>query len=339
MSGTQTLPIDELETMVGQALTNANVAPANAASVARALVAAEVDGQKGHGLSRVASYAAQAASGKVDGHAAPKLTQIRPASIVIDACHGFAYPAFDLAIEALPAIARNTGIAAAAITRSHHAGVLGMHVERLADAGLLVLAFANTPKAMAPCGGKIALMGTNPIAFAAPRRNDPPIVIDLALSGVARGKIMLAAQKGQSIPEGWALDEQGQPTTDPVAAMKGTLLPLGGAKGAALALMVEIIAVALTGANFAFEASSFFDGEGNPPGVGQVLIAIDPAGFSGADIFHGRLELMARMIAKDDGARLPGTRVVPLREKAKRDGLTLDAAILKNVKDLARQQP
>jgi LDH2 family malate/lactate/ureidoglycolate dehydrogenase len=183
----------------------------SAASTARALVAAEIDGQKGHGFSRVASYAAQLRSGKIAGTQVPT-TEIRGARIDIDAGCGLAFPAIDLALDALPALARGNGVAMAAIRRSHHCGQLGAHVEKLAEAGCIALMVANTPKAMAPWGGNAALFGTNPIAFAAPRDGHPPLVIDLSLSKVARGKIMAAAKAGEAIPAGWALDADGNPT-------------------------------------------------------------------------------------------------------------------------------
>src|SRR5262245_12839059 len=183
-----TLRAEELETLIAAALIASNTSQPNARSVARALAQAETDGQKGHGLSRVPSYAGQAKAGKVDGHAVPQVRQTRPGSLMIDAGNGFAFPAFDLAIARLPPLAAASGIAAAGFTRSHHFGVVGRHVERLAEVGLLALAFGNTPKAMAPWGGKRALFGTSPIAFAAHQRDKPPVVVDLALSQVARGK-------------------------------------------------------------------------------------------------------------------------------------------------------
>jgi (2R)-3-sulfolactate dehydrogenase (NADP+) len=232
-------------------------------------------------------------------------------------------------------MAAASGIAAAGFTRSHHFGVAGRHVERLAEAGLVALAFGNTPKAMAPWGGTQPLFGTSPIAFAAPHRGHLPIVVDMALSQVARGKILTAAQKGEAIPEGWAVDENGQPTTNAAAALKGALQPVGGAKGAALALMVEVLAVALTGARFGFEASSFFEAEGPPPGVGQFLIVIDPAAFGGADVFADRIAALAGMIESDGDARLPGSRRIALREKAAREGLAVDSKLLVEVRALA----
>lgn len=333
--GSVSILANDLEALIGRALEASNTSPANAASVARALAQAEIDGQKGHGLSRVPSYAAQARAGKVDGHATPKATRTRTATLMVDVANGFAYPALDLAINKLPAIAAETGIAAAGFVRSHHFGVAGRHVERLAEKGLLALTVSNTPQAMAPWGGKRAVFGTNPIAFAAPRRDLPPLVIDMALSEVARGKIVTAAQKGESIPLDWAVDKNGQPTTDAKAALAGTLVPAGGAKGAALALMVETLAVALTGANFAFEASSFLDAEGPPPGAGQLLIAIDPAGFAGAETFANRLATLATAIEEAEGSRLPGTKRIALREKAVASGVTVDAKLLADVSALA----
>jgi (2R)-3-sulfolactate dehydrogenase (NADP+) len=323
----------ELERLIVAALVASNTSPANAQSVASALTAAEVDGQTGHGLARVPSYAAQARAGKVDGHAEPQARQTRQASLLIDACSGFAYPALDLAIARLPALAAACGIAAAGFVRSHHFGVAGRHVERLAEEGLVALAVGNTPKAMAAWGGRRPLLGTNPLAFAAPRAGRPPLVVDLALSQVARGKIVAAAGKGEAIPAGWAVDAHGAPTTDAAAALGGALLPLGGAKGAALALMVEVLSAALTGAHFAFEASSFFDAQGAPPGVGQLLIAIDPGAFGGAELFARRLALLAETI-ESDGARLPGSRRLALREKARTEGVSVDAKLLDEVRAL-----
>jgi (2R)-3-sulfolactate dehydrogenase (NADP+) len=334
---TTTIAAKALEDFITAALCASRTAPPVAAAVARALTQAEIDGQKGHGLSRVPSYAAQARSGKVDGFAKPTAQAPRPGTLLIDAKNGFAYPAIDLALNGLPAACRASGIAAAAITRSHHCGVVGWHLERLAvDHGLVGLMFANTPHAMAAVGGQRPVFGTNPIGFGVPRRAAPPIVIDMALSQVARGKILTASQKGEQIPSDWALDAEGKPTTDAHEALKGTLRPLGGAKGAALALMVEVLAVALGGATLAADAASFFDASGTPPGTGQLILAIDPGAFAGPDVFHERLEALATMIASDRGARLPGERKVALRSAAVRDGVAVDAKLLADVEALAR---
>jgi len=331
MSDSRILPVAELLDRVTAVFTAAGTSPANARMVAAALVAAEVDGQKGHGLSRIESYYAQVKSGKVDGFATPTLSEKRAAALVVDAAGGFAYPAIELMLEKLPPVARAAGMAGCAIARSHHCGVMGWHVERLARQGLVALAFANTPDAMAPWGGANRLFGTNPVAFAAPRPDAPPVVVDLALSEVARGKILNAAQKGEPIPEGWATDAEGRPTTDAKAALAGTLLPIGGPKGAALAFMVEIFSAAVTGASFAFEASSFFDEKGGPPGVGQFFIAIDPDAFAGRSVFLERMGLICRLIEEDPASRLPGSRRYQLRDTAGHDGVAVPEAMLAQI--------
>jgi (2R)-3-sulfolactate dehydrogenase (NADP+) len=255
---------------------------------------------------------------------------------MIDAAHGFAYPAIDLAIGDLSGRALRTGIAAAGIHRSHHAGAVGRHAEALADHGLMALIFANTPRAMAAFGGAKPVFGTNPIAFACPRPDaDMPVVIDMALSVVARGRIVAAAEKGEPIPTGWALDGQGRPTADAKAALAGALQPIGGAKGAALALMVEVLAACLTGATLAADASSFLDAAGAPPATGQLIVALAPDAFGGAAAAMDRVGRLAAMIESDSGAHVPGVGRAARRAAAARDGLTVSTPTLDAIDGLS----
>ena len=326
------LSLAEAHTLAAGALRRCGASPAAADSTARALVAAEADGLTGHGLSRVPSYAAQLLTGKVVGDAEIVVTHPRPGLLAIDAGHGFAYPALDAALAALPDLARRQGIAAAGIRRSHHCGAAGLPVEKLAEAGCIAILFANTPAAMAPWGGSRAVFGTNPLAFGCPLPGRAPIVIDLALSKVARATIVGAKQRGEAIPEGWALDAEGRPTTDPAAALDGTMAPLGDAKGTALALMVELLAAGLTGARFAAEASSFLDAAGDPPGTGQLVLAIDASALSpGAP---ERFAVLAAAIEDQDGTRLPGSRRLALRARAVVDGLMLPDALFSEIAKL-----
>jgi (2R)-3-sulfolactate dehydrogenase (NADP+) len=221
------LSLIEAEALAAAALAACGASAASASATSRALVAAEADGQAAHGLARVPAYAAQVRSGKVKGDAVPVAIRAAPGVLRIDAGHGFAYPAIDLALEGLVPLARAQGIAAAAVHRSHHFGQVGAHAERLADAGLVALVFGNTPKAMAFYGGRRAMLGTNPLAFAAPLADGAPLVVDLALSVAARGKIVAAQKAGKAIPADWAVDRDGHPTTDPAAALGGTLSPIG----------------------------------------------------------------------------------------------------------------
>jgi (2R)-3-sulfolactate dehydrogenase (NADP+) len=241
---------------------------------------------------------------------------------MVDARDGFAFPAIAAGLARAEDLVKSAGVVAVGVTNSHHAGVVGYHVEPLAQRGLVALALGNSPAGIAPWGGSKALFGTNPIAFACPRDGGPPLVIDLSLSKVARGKVMVAAQRGEAIPEGWALDADGKPTTNAKAALAGTMVPMGEAKGAALVLMVELLAAALTGAQFGYEASSFFDAKGAPPRVGQFFLVIDPAAFAGRG-FVARVEVLLNAILDQKGTRLPGDRRHKLRFKARTEGITI----------------
>ncbi len=316
----------ELEALATEVLMKAGTAEPAARSVATALVRANKDGLNSHGLARLKAYSAQVAAGKVAGAAAPELEKLGPSAGRIDARDGFAFPAFDLAIDALVEMTTETPVAAVAITNSHHFGVAGHHVERLAERGVVGLVFGNSPKAIAPWGGHRPLFGTNPIAFGFPRVDAPPVVVDLSLSKQARGKIKLAADEGREIPEGWALDVDGNPTTDAAAAMGGSMLPLGDAKGAALVLAVEIMAAAMTGAHFGYEASSFFDDQGGPPRVGQFIIGFNPGPLSGGS-YAERLEVLLTAVTDQDGTRLPGARRQGIRA-ASHDGVEVPDDLL-----------
>ncbi|MGL5116259.1 MAG: Ldh family oxidoreductase, partial [Beijerinckiaceae bacterium] len=291
---------------------------------------AEADGLKGHGLQRVPTYLAMLKAGKAKGDAKPLITRPKPALLMVDAADGFAYPAIDALMKKLPALVRRQGAVVAAVRRSGHCGVAGHHVERLANEGFVALMFANTPAAIAPAGGRTAVFGTNPIAFAAPLPGRAPVVVDLSLSKVARGNLLAAKQKGEPIPEGWALDNNGNPTTDAAAGLAGTMLPLGDAKGAALAFMVEALSGPLAGANIATQASSFLDAKGPPPGTGQLIIAIDPEGFAHG-LFAPQMAALAQTIESQPGARLSGMRRIGLRDKAAREGLHLTAQLQEQI--------
>ena len=320
------LQLDELRSLVFDILVAHNTDSDNAERVAKALVAAEADGQKGHGASRVPSYAAQARSGKVDGNAVPEAIRLSDSATIIDARDGFAYPAIELAQQTLLAGLSASPLAAAVIRNSHHSGVIAHHIEPLARAGFIAMSVGNGPQAIAPWGGHRGLFGTNPIGFAAPRAAHPPLVIDMSLSKVARGRINVAAQAGEPIPAGWAFDASGKPTTDAKEAMAGTMAPVGDAKGAQLALMVEILAGALSASCFGFESSSYFTAEGAPPRAGQFLLAMDPGPFSEGR-FGSRLEDLLAAIEEQPGTRLPGQRRFALREQAQRDGVTIPRAL------------
>ena len=326
------LKLDQLHHYIADALRASGVSHSNADSVAHALSQAQRDGKLGHGVSRVASYCAQARSGKVDGTAKPIMTK-RGSVLRVDACNGFAYPALDLAMEGLVECVANQGVAVCGVYNSHHCGVLGLSVERLAQKGLVAMMLANSPAAMAPYGGDTAIFGTNPIAFACPRGADkPPLVIDLSLSEVARGKVMLAKREGRQIPFGWGLNSEGRPTSDPSEVLNGgSMIPAGGVKGSALALMVELLIAALVGAKPAFQASSFFESSGDPPGVGQWLLVLQPTFFRDGS-FLERVEMILDAMIQQPNVRIPGQTIAEARKKER---VWLSDADLDEIRHLA----
>jgi len=307
VSDTAVLTFDQIVKLSETALLACNVGEANARPVARSIAAAERDGQKIVGLSYLPVYCDHAACGKVDGHAEPALRKSRPAAIEVDAATGFAHPAIALGLPALAAAARENGIAGLGVGNSYACGSLGYFVEELAEQGLVAFMAANASRTVAAHGGKSPFFGTNPIAFAAPRKDHAPLVVDQSSSAVAFVAVADAMKRGMPIPDGWAIDREGKPTNDPAAALEGALLPVGGHKGFGLGLMVDILAAGLTGSHWSFEASSFGDCEGGPPRTGQFLIAIDPEAFDGA-AFRERLEAMLSAVRETPQVRLPGER-------------------------------
>jgi (2R)-3-sulfolactate dehydrogenase (NADP+) len=323
--------LQDLRGLAVRVLTASKTSPDNAASVAAALVRADADGIPSHGVARLPIYADQSKCAKVDGFVSPVLTETGTAAIRVDARCGFAFPAIDLGLNRAMEMVEAAGMVAVAIGNSSHAGVLGHPVERLAENGLASMAFVNTPAAISPWGGNRPLYGTDPIAFACPRPNAPPLVIDLSMSKIARGKIKLAADQGEPIPDDWATDSEGNPTTDASAAMQGgSLLPIGDAKGAALALMVELMSAAMTGSQYGFEASSFFDSEGGPPRTGQFFFIFKPERLGGDDAL-ARIGVLMEAITEQPGTRIPGQRRLDNRQKAESDGVDIPEKLMEDL--------
>lgn len=325
----------ELERLMSAALLRSGATPAQAAATARALAAAEMEGLASHGASRIPQYCAHLANGRARGSAVAIVARDSKAACLVDAQQGLAFEACALAAAEAVRRAREYGVSFVSVANSNHFGVAAYHVEPVAAAGLVGIAFGNSPAAMPAWGGRRALFGTNPIAAAFPRRGAPPMVIDVSLSAVARGKIMVAARDGKPIPEGWAVDAQGKPTTDAKAALDGSMLPAGGVKGAMLALVVELLACALSGSAFGFESDSFFTQEGRPTRIGQGLLAIDPAKLAGNDVFLERVETLVAAMLADPDVRLPGERRRANRARAEREGVQVPDDLLARIRALA----
>ncbi len=329
------IALAELTVLATRALERAGASAAMAAATARALVAADAQGLASHGVSRVPQYAAHIRLGRVDGAAVPRVVRSKGGAVLVDAADGLAFPACALAVTEAVARAWEHGVSFAGVTNSHHFGAAAYHLEPVAAAGMVGLAFGNSPAAMPAAGGRHAIFGTNPIAAVFPRPAAPPIVVDLSLSEVARGKLMVAAREGKPIPPGWALDRDGNPTTDPKAGLDGMMLPAGGTKGAMLALVVELVCCALTGAHMGFEADSFFGDAGNRPRIGQAFLVIDPAALAGADVYGERVEALVTEMLGDAGVRLPGARRKNLVDRAAGEDVEIPQGLLDELRALA----
>ncbi|MDP7046642.1 MAG: Ldh family oxidoreductase [SAR324 cluster bacterium] len=329
---TEHMTLAQVESLATEALVGAGTSPESAKSVGKAAQAAERDGIRSHGLLYVPIYCEHVKCGKVDGVAVPEVTRPRLSAIQVDAKTGFAHPAIDAGFNELIPLGKSNGCAGLTIRNSYNCGVLGYHVERLAEAGLVGIGFTNSPASIAPVGGKKAVIGTNPFALAVPNsEGGVAFVLDQSASVVAKSEIMMRAREGSSIPEGWALDVEGKSTTDAEIALKGSMAPSGGYKGFGTGLLVEIMAAALSGAVLGLQASPFSGIAGGPPRTGQCFIAFDPDAYSGAE-FYERISTLADAIQSQDGARLPGERRRKNRQRIELEGVEVAQSLLEKIR-------
>lgn len=332
------LTLDDVHRLAKDSLVNHGVSDAQASAVADNVTSAERDACASHGLFRIPGYVASVKSGRVAGDALPSIRDLAPGVVKVDAENGFAPLAFEMGREPLIDRARSQGIATLAITNNHHFAAVWPETESLAQEGLVAMAFVSSLSFVAPAGGRKPLYGTNPFAFAWPRADRPPMVFDQASSASARGEIQIHQRDGLPIPEGWGIDSEGNPTTDAAEILAGAQLPFGGYKGAAIALMVELMAGALIGDVFSFEATEVDIGDGGPSKGGECIIAIDPAlciegGGAAAQLAHA--ERLFAEILSQPGTRLPSDRRYEARVRTPTEGVFIPAALHEELAELA----
>jgi len=325
--------LQQVNELALQALLSSGGGIEQSAVVAQSIVEAEAQGIRNVGLAYLPTYCAHLRCGKVNGHALARSEVTAPSILQVDACNGFAHTAFMSALPEFVSLVQSQGIAMMTIRNSYSAGVLGWFIHRFLDHGLLSLAFSNASAMMAPVGGSKPVFGTNPWGFGVPQEGADPIVADMSSTATARVNVIAAAQSGGPIPAGWAIDIDGRPTTDPQAALAGTMAPAAGHKGYALALLVDVLIAGLGGANWSFEASSLLDNSGGPPGVGQCFIAMDPTRC--APGFAQRVARLAQAIQEQDGARLPGRGRAEHAAYANVHGVEVPDALVAELRALA----
>ena len=298
------ITVQEIETTSKSALIAHGAADAQAGHVARAIARAEALGNVICGLYYLESYCTQLASGRVNGTVDPVVTKPRGSAVMVDAKFGFAQPAFAAALDLAVETARTNGVATLAVANAHTCTSLGFFTEQIAARGLIAIGMTNASPVVAPPGGNAAVIGTNPIAMTVPGAGAPLMHFDFSTSAVALGKITMAKAAGTPIPLGWAVDANGAPTTDPEAALKGALVSAGGYKGWGFGLMVELLAAGMTGSVNSLDVKGLKLPDGAPHGLGQFYILMDPATYG--DSFNDRFARVAKAVATQDGARIPG---------------------------------
>ena len=304
---TKDLSLDEIYSLAKNVMLANGCDTANAEALADIICRAERDGSHSHGLFRVPGYVKALRSGKVDGEAKPTIRHLTPAVLQVDGHGCFAPLAQAVGLPALTEATAKIGIAALSLVGVHHFAALWPETEYLADRGFVGIACTAYMPSVAPAGSNEALFGTNPLSFAWPRPGHNPVVYDMATASMAMGDVQIAARDGREVPLGTGLDANGQPTTDPAAIAKGVLLPFGGYKGSAIAMMVELLAAGMTGEQFSFEARDTDNKDGGPPRGGEMIIGMSPAIIAG-DGWQNHVEGFVQKLSNIDGVRMPGAR-------------------------------
>ncbi len=334
------LTLPELTALASAAMRASGASETQARAAAHCLVTADAQGLATHGVSRVPTYCAHLKSGRTRGDALPRVIRDSGAACLIDADVGLGFEPCELALAEAMERAQSHGIGFAGVTNSHHCGALGVLLEPVAARGMVGLAFSTAPAAISPWGGKRALYGTNPVAAVFPRRSAPPLIIDLSLTQVTRGQILLLQKEGKPIPEGWGMDKDGKPTTNADEILfGGSLHAVGGLKGTMLALAVELICCALTGAMLSHELESLLLSEGTPLKLGQAFIVLNPGSLAGDAIYGERVESLVAAMLEEEGVRLPGERRHRLAELAAREGIEMSDVLVAELRALAAVRP
>ena len=328
---TVTLELDDIYQLAYDVMLANGCDSDNAAALADIICRAERDGSHSHGLFRVPGYVKALRSGKVDGKAKPTVKHVTPAVIQIDGNGCFAPLAQAVGLPLLADATGKIGIAALSLVSIHHFAALWPETEYLADRGFVGLACTAYMPMVAPAGSKEALFGTNPISFAWPRPGHGPVVYDMATAAMAMGDVQIAARDGHDVPPGTGLDADGNPSTDPAAIAKGVLLPFGGYKGSAIALMVELLAAGLTGEQFSYEARATDNKDGGPPRGGEMIIGMSPDIIAGPN-WQDHVEAFIQKMTSLNGVRMPGAR----RHKNRLDTgpRQINAALVDTIKEL-----
>ncbi len=345
MTSAETIDVPSLTQLSVDAFRNAGLSLGDAEISARILVDADMMGLSTHGVVRIPVYADRMRRGGVDPSAVVSVDKRAPSLAIVHGNNGLGTVVGSRALEAALAMVAETGIAYVGCRNSNHFGALAPYGLKACDAGFILIAGTNASTTMAPWGGKETRIGNNPLCIAAPCADGIHIILDMAMSVAARGKIRAAQKAGLPIPEGWATDGSGAPTTDASEALAGFLLPVGGHKGSGLSVAVDILSGVLTGASFLSDVSSWSENPDAPSGVGHFFLLIDPEKLLGPDAFAVAMDRFKSIVLSTPPASstspvvLPGQREQERRRAAKKDGVRVPGDLLASIKQLARGHP
>lgn len=329
------LELAGVKTLAQAALLKAGCNDANARAIAETVWMAERDGCSSHGLFRIPGYVGSLKSGKVNGHAMPKLERTAPSVLWVDGDGGYTPLALSMMMADFADLTKSQGVAIAAITNTFHFAALWPEVEALARRGLCAIACTSYKPCLPPAGGKKPLYGTNPLAFSWPRQLEnphaDPLAFDQASAFMARGDVMIHARDGKPLPDGAGIDRDGNPTNDPNKVLEGAQLPFGGYKGASIAMMIELMAGPLIGEQLSLEAAESDIEDGGPARGGEFILAMDPTKTAQKPISGGHAERLFQAIANEEGARLPGEGRLQRREKIAREGVHIPKSLLEKI--------
>lgn len=331
----------QLQTFLQQLFTSAGVEEHSASLVSRHLVTAHMRGVTSHGVIRTGIYIKRLRKGVVEKKDGFTIERETPVSATVNGGNGLGIPIASESIKLAVQKAKQSGVGMVAVTNSNHCGMLADYTNYAADQGCISLAFTNSPSAVAPWGGLEKYFGTNPFSYAVPRRDAPNIVFDMATSAVAKGKIIAAKNNGESIPLGWAITKDGEPTTDPAEALDGLLLPVGGPKGYGIAFLVEMLSTALSGAATGPHMGDLYHDFEKKQNNGHFFLAFRPDLFEDIDVFHDRIDQLAaevQSVAVQEGIErvlLPGELEHAKLQKHQAEGVELSPVLAAELRELA----
>ena len=324
--------LSEAFKLAKEKLQNSGCSEENCIGIIDGILDAELSGIKSHGFHYLPIYCNHLKIGKIKGKAKVSAEKISVSALKVNADNGFAHTAINLGFSSLFDMCTNSGIASMSIFNSYNCGVLGFHTKRIAEKGLVGMGFTNAPASIAPIGGKKAVVGTNPFSIAVPLEGKAAIIIDQSASVVAKSEISVRAKSGESIPEGWAFDAEGNVTTNAQKALKGTMAPCGGYKGFGTGLLVEIFTACIAGGNLGTQASSFAGEDGGPPSTGQFFIAINPEKFNSN--YPTTMKTLIESIIEQEGARLPGSKRQAAFQKNKVQDIEINDQLLERINQI-----